>query len=104
MTNGYQPIENYGVVGNLETVALIGIDGSIDFCCFPNFDSPSIFASLLDVDKGGRFSIAPVLQNSLPKQSPVPNHTILLPRFLSPAWGREVVACLPISGTEPSYL
>src|SRR4030081_1394905 len=83
MTNGYQPIENYGVIGNLETVALIGIDGSIDFCCFPQFDSPSIFASLLDASKGGRFSIAPVLQNSRPKQSYVPNTNILLTRLMS---------------------
>jgi GH15 family glucan-1,4-alpha-glucosidase len=98
MTNGYQPIENYGVIGNLETVALIGIDGSIDFCCFPQFDSPSIFASLLDADKGGRFSIAPILQNSRPKQSYVPNTNILLTRFLSPDGVAEVVDFMPVHG------
>ena len=97
MTNGYQPIENYGVIGNLETVALVGIDGSIDFCCFPEFDSPSIFASLLDADNGGRFSIAPVLQNSRPKQSYVPNTNILLTRFLSPDGVAEVVDFMPLS-------
>jgi GH15 family glucan-1,4-alpha-glucosidase len=96
MTNGYQSIENYGVIGNLETVALIGIDGSIDFCCFPQFDSPSIFASLLDADKGGRFSIAPVLQNNRPKQSYVPNTNILLTRFLSPDGVAEVVDFMPV--------
>jgi hypothetical protein len=44
----YQPIENYGVIGDLHTVALVGMDGSIDFMCFPNLDSPTIFAALLD--------------------------------------------------------
>jgi GH15 family glucan-1,4-alpha-glucosidase len=99
MTNGYLPIENYGVIGNLETVALVGIDGSIDFCCFPEFDSPSIFASLLDAEKGGRFSIAPVLQNSRPKQSYFPNTNILLTRFLSPDGVCEVVDFMPVAGT-----
>jgi GH15 family glucan-1,4-alpha-glucosidase len=99
MANGYQPIENYSVIGNLETVALIGIDGSIDFCCFPEFDSPSIFASLLDSDKGGRFSIAPSLQNSRPKQSYLPNTNILLTRFLSPDGVAEVVDFMPVFAT-----
>ena len=58
---GYQPIENYGIVGDLRTVALVGIDGSIDFMCYPRFDSPSVFAALLDDDRGGRFELAPVL-------------------------------------------
>jgi GH15 family glucan-1,4-alpha-glucosidase len=102
MTNGYQPIENYGVIGNLETVALIGIDGSIDFCCFPEFDSPSIFASLLDSDKGGRFSIAPSLQNSRPKQSYLPNTNILVTRFLSPDGVAEVVDFMPVSASIAS--
>jgi GH15 family glucan-1,4-alpha-glucosidase len=99
MTNGYMPIENYGVIGNLETVALVGIDGSIDFCCFPEFDSPSIFACLLDPDKGGRYSIAPVLQNSRPKQSYLPNTNILLTRFLSPDGVAEVVDFMPVADT-----
>ena len=49
----YQPIENYGVIGDLHTVALVGLNGSIDFFCFPQYDWPSGFARLLDDKKGG---------------------------------------------------
>jgi GH15 family glucan-1,4-alpha-glucosidase len=55
----YQPLENYGFIGDLHTVALVGVDGSIDYMCFPHFDSPTVFAALLDDDLGGRFKIAP---------------------------------------------
>ena len=55
---GYKPIESYGVIGDLHTVALVGIDGSIDWCCLPHFDSPSVFAAILDDQKGGSFRIA----------------------------------------------
>jgi hypothetical protein len=48
----YQPIENYGIIGNMRTVALVGMNGSIDWYCYPHFDSPSIFGAILDV--GGR--------------------------------------------------
>ena len=51
----YKPIESYGVIGDLHTVALVGMDGSIDWCCLPHFDSPSIFAAILDERKGGFF-------------------------------------------------
>jgi GH15 family glucan-1,4-alpha-glucosidase len=56
----YQPIENYGVIGDLNTAALVSLSGSIDFMCFPHFDSPSIFAALLDDQKGGKFEIGPL--------------------------------------------
>jgi len=56
----YQPIENYGMIGDMHTVALVGTDGSIDWLCVPDFDSPSVFAAILDDRKGGRFKIAPV--------------------------------------------
>src|SRR3954466_15606968 len=55
---GYQPIANYGVIGDLQTIGPAGIDGSIDFMCYPDFDSPSTFAALLDWRKGGSFKIA----------------------------------------------
>ncbi|HET7637520.1 MAG TPA: trehalase-like domain-containing protein, partial [Ktedonobacteraceae bacterium] len=53
----YLPIEAYGMIGDLTTVALVGKNGSIDWCCLPDFDSPSIFAALLDADKGGSFRL-----------------------------------------------
>ena len=53
----YQPIENYGIIGNMRTVALVGMNGSIDWYCYPHFDSPSVFGAILDDKKGGRFRI-----------------------------------------------
>jgi GH15 family glucan-1,4-alpha-glucosidase len=50
---------NYGAVGDGQTVALIGVDGSVDWLCWPRFDSPSVFGALLDPSRGGRFQIAP---------------------------------------------
>jgi GH15 family glucan-1,4-alpha-glucosidase len=54
----YQPIENYGMIGNMRTVALIGMNGSIDWYCYPHFDSPSVFGAIVDDKKGGRFQIS----------------------------------------------
>jgi GH15 family glucan-1,4-alpha-glucosidase len=53
MTGHYQPIENYGVIGNLRTAALVGMDGSIDWLCVPRFDSGACFAALLGTDEHG---------------------------------------------------
>ena len=92
----YQPIANYGVVGDLHTVALVGMNGSIDFMCFPEFDSPTIFAALLDVNKGGRFSIAPLMDDAETKQMYIPDSAILLTRFLSHDGVGEVSDFMPI--------
>ena len=78
----YQPIENYGMIGNMRTVALVGMNGSIDWYCFPHFDSPSIFGALLDDEKGGRFQISPVGEDVRYKQFYWPSTNILITRFL----------------------
>src|SRR5215467_12494575 len=78
-----QPIENHGIVGNLRTAALIGLDGAIDFLCWPRFDSPSIFASLLDEERGGAFELAPLLDGARHRQLYLPDTNVLLTRFLS---------------------
>ena len=77
----YQPIENYGVIGDLNTVALVGLNGSIDFLCFPNFDSPTVFAAILDAEKGGYFKIAPRDDQSKPKQLYLQTPTSCSPVF-----------------------
>jgi GH15 family glucan-1,4-alpha-glucosidase len=78
-----QPIENHGIVGNLQTAALIGLDGAIDFLCWPRFDSPSIFASLLDDERGGSFELIPMLDGARHRQLYLPDTNVLLTRFLS---------------------
>ena len=94
-TGGYKPIEDYGVIGDLHTVALVGKDGSIDWCCLPHFDSPSVFAALLDARRGGFFKIAPV-HSAVQKQIYLPETNILLTRFLSPEGVGEVIDFMPI--------
>ena len=92
----YQPIENYGVIGDLHTVALVGMNGSIDFMSFPHFDSPTVFAALLDEKKGGRFQIAPMFATSNHKQLYLPDTNVLLTRFLSAEGVAEVSDLMPL--------
>ena len=99
----YQPIENYGVIGDLHTVALVGMDGSVDYMCFPKFDSPSIFLRLLDHEKGGYFSLAPVLEDAHQKQLYIPDTNILLSRFLSEEGVAEVSDFMPVEATEQAH-
>jgi len=92
----YQPIENYGIIGNLNTVALVGLNGSIDFMCFPQFDSPSVFARLLDQRKGGYFSINPEFREMKTKQLYLPDTNVLLTRFLSSEGVGEITDFMPV--------
>ena len=80
----YAPIEDYGVIGDLHTVALVGKHGSIDWLCFPHLDSPSVFAAILDDAKGGRFQIAPQDGGVTHKQLYFPDTNVLITRSLSP--------------------
>jgi GH15 family glucan-1,4-alpha-glucosidase len=82
MASPYAPIGEYGIIGNLYTVGLVGMDGSIDFLCLPDFDSPSVFAALVDAERGGRFQIAPLLAGAARKQLYLPDTNVLLTRFL----------------------
>lgn len=92
----YEPIENYGIIGNLETVALVSKTGAIDFMCYPRFDSPTVFAALLDKDKGGAFSINPVLKNIEYKQLYLPGTAILITRFLADTGIAEIIDFMPV--------
>ncbi|MGH7738926.1 MAG: glycoside hydrolase family 15 protein, partial [bacterium] len=92
----YLPIDQYGVIGDLHTVALVGMNGSIDFMCFPQFDSASIFGAMLDSKKGGHFQIAPVLENARQKQQYLPDTNILMTRFLSDDGVAEISDYMPV--------
>src|SRR5216684_3189117 len=61
----YQPIDSYGVIGDCHSVVLVAPDGSVDWGCLPDFDSPAIFCRLLDAERGGYFQIAPT-DNAIP--------------------------------------
>jgi GH15 family glucan-1,4-alpha-glucosidase len=94
----YQPIENYGLIGNLHTAALVGMDGSIDWMCIPHFDSPSVFAAILDDRKGGRFRISATGDNIEQKQHYWPNTNILVTRFLHADGIGEIADYMPVGG------
>ena len=93
---GYQPIEDYGIIGDMHTAALISKTGSIDWFCFPHFDSPSVFAAMLDDKKGGHFTIEPLDGNVTFKQMYWPGTNILITRFLSDAGVAEIVDYMPV--------
>ncbi len=94
---GYTPIEDYGIIGDLHTVALVSRQGSIDWFCFPRLDSPSVFAAILDDRKGGRFQIAPVDEGVTHKQLYLPDTNVLISRFLSADGVGEVTDFMPLA-------
>lgn len=90
----YIPIADHGLIGNLHTAALISIDGSVESYCVPDFDSPSVFARILDKDKGGHFSITPTSTFNT-KQNYLPNSNVLQTKFLNDAGVASITDFLP---------
>src|SRR6266702_2129848 len=96
----YQPIENYGIIGNMHSAALVSLDGSVDWLCLPRFDSPSVFGAILDAEKAGRFRIAPATAGALrQKQYYWPETNILITRFLHPDGIAEVEDYMPVGSS-----
>jgi GH15 family glucan-1,4-alpha-glucosidase len=91
----YKSIEDYGVIGDLHTVALVGMDGSVDWCCLPHFDSPSIFANLLDSTVGGYFKISAIAPGTR-RQFYLPDTNVLVTRFLNSDGIGELIDFMPI--------
>ena len=92
----YPPIAEHGVIGNLHTVALIATDATIDWYCSPRFDSPSMFASLLDAERGGRFILRPAGGEWQTKQLYLPDTNVLITRFLTADGVGEVQDFMPV--------
>ncbi len=93
----YSPIEDYGIIGNLRTAALVGKNGSVDWLCYPHFDSPSVFAAILDDDKGGRFRITPAEDDITVKQLYWPDTNVLITRFLAGDGVGEIIDYMPMA-------
>jgi GH15 family glucan-1,4-alpha-glucosidase len=95
-TRNYQPINSYGVIGDCRSVVLVAPDGSVDWGCLPDFDSPAIFCRLLDAERGGYFQIAPTDSTIPGLQSYLPESNILQTRFTSIAGEVVLTDFMPV--------
>ena len=94
----YPDISEHGLIGDLQTAALVSTDGVVDWFCCPRFDSPSVFASLLDADHGGYFRVAPDREDYVSKQLYFPDTAVLITRFMTPDGVGEVQDFMPPAG------
>jgi GH15 family glucan-1,4-alpha-glucosidase len=98
----YPKISEHGLIGDLQTCALVTSDGTVDFFCCPRFDSPSVFASLLDTDRGGYFSIRPATEGYVTRQLYFPDTAMLITRFMTPDGVGEVLDFMPVIEGKPT--
>jgi len=97
------PIENYELIGNMHTAALVATDGSIDFMYWPDFDSPSVFCRLLDKNKGGHFFVGPKNGDHLfTKQQYLPSSNILQTWYLAEEGVLDIIDFFP-RPADPSF-
>lgn len=102
MSESYTLISDYGVIGNLHTLALVSRHGSIDYLPFSRVDSPTLFAALLDPERGGHFALSPCETAVTTKQLYLPDTAILLTRFHMDAGMAELTDFMPIR-SDPSH-
>lgn len=96
----YPLIENHGLIGDLQTAALVTTEGTVDWFCVPRFDSPSVFGALLDKDKGGHCTVRPKHATYTTKQLYLPDTAILVTRFMTEVGAGEVLDFMPVTGTR----
>ena len=94
------PIDAHGIIGDMRSAALVNDKGSVDFFCWPEFDSPSIFCSLLDTPEAGIFQLSPDLPDARREQIYLPDTNVLQTRWLSDRAVVEVTDLLPVGDTE----
>ena len=99
----YLPIAEHGLIGDLHSVALIGTDGTIDWWCPDRFDAPSVFASILDHEKGGRFRLRPAGTDWHSRQLYFPDTNVLVTRFLTEDGVGEVQDFMPVEAVGPDH-
>ncbi len=102
-TAEYPPIAEHGLIGDLQSAALVSTGGTIDWFCCPRFDSPSVFASLLDADKGGAFRVDAVDPSTVTKQMYLPDSAILVTRYLADSGVAELVDYMPIDDPRVAH-
>lgn len=93
-------IADHAIIGDLQTAALAASNGDLDWFCTPPFDSPSVFASLLDADRGSRFRIAPEGDGYLTRQSYLGDSAVLANRFMVEASTSSVIDFMPNLGSR----
>ena len=96
---GYKPIEEHGLIGNMRTCAVVSVDGSITWYCYPHFDSPSLFASMLDCEKGGHFTVRAAVEgrNAISHKQLYHSETnVLISRFLTDSGVGQVSDFMPV--------
>ncbi len=97
-------IEDYAVLGDLQTAALVNTAGSIDWLCFPRFDSPACFAALLDTPDAGHWQIAPVSGGTCTRRRYVENTLVLASEWASPEGTVRVTDFMPPRGHAPDVV
>lgn len=100
----YVPISDYAVIGDMRSAALVAVNGAVDWCCFPDFDSESVFAALLDAERGGRFRIAPAVPHTV-EQRYLPATNVVVTTYRSDSGTAELCDFMPVttSGKRDQY-